>query len=122
MKNGYQGICRQGGGPGFPGSGLREGKGRVGFFGGSRSTVSQLLFDNTFPLPRVSRGAGNGTRWYVPAPALAEEYAKRIEESGWVPEEVRAEVGGGTEGKARGKPGPGRPRNVCGEEVVGHGD
>lgn len=106
----------------FPGQGFVKARDAWVFLGGSRSTVSQLIFDGTFPLPRVSRGAGNGTRWYVPAPALAEEYAKRIEESGWVPEEVRAEVGGSTEGKARGKPGPGRPRNVCGEEVVGHGD
>ncbi len=94
----------------FPGQGFVKARDAWVFLGGSRSTVSQLIFDGTFPLPRVSRGEGNGTRWYVPAPALVEEYAKRIEESGWVPEEVG--VGESTGGK------PGRRRKVCcGEEV-----
>lgn len=98
----------------FPGQGFIKVRDAWVFLGGSRSTVSQLIFGNTFPLPRVSRGTGNGTRWYVPAPALAEEYATRIEESGWVPEEV-ASASEGIEGKARGK--PGRHRKVCWEEV-----
>lgn len=105
----------------FPGQGLVTARDAWVFLGGRRSTVSQLIFYGTFPLPRVALGGqGKGIRWYVPAPALADEYAKKIEESGWVPEGAELQgAGERTGGKARGR--PGRHRKVCGEEV-GHGD
>ncbi len=101
----------------FPGKGMIPIRDAWVFLGGRKTSVPQLIFFGKFPLPRVPLGGeGKGVRWYVPSPALAEEYARRISASGWLPEEVTGEgVGKGQEARR------GRHRKVfCGE--VGHDD
>lgn len=97
----------------FPGKGMIPVRDAWVFLGGTKSSVSQLMFYARFPLPRVSQGEGKGIRWFTPAPALAEEYARRLIASGWHPEET-AEVL--EAGRQRGRP---RKISVRGEDENG---